>query len=129
MDSVFIVTSGQYSDYCIEGAYTTKEKASIAADTMSDGYVVEYILDDDKCNPRDMHLWEVEMFQDRSTHAVRRKDDDDDDELTNGKPWNKKRRSVLFVHFARDEQHAVKIANEKMSVIIATDTWPEKAGK
>ena len=129
MKSVFVVTEGEYSDYHICGVYSSMEKATAAQEYHNADNVQEWDLDDDACNPRGLHLWAVVMLPDRSIDYCARKPDNKDRYLTDGMKWREPDRSVRFIHWATDRKHAVKIANEKMNILIATNEWPEKVAQ
>lgn len=118
---VYIVTSGEYSDYGINAVFSTEEKAKEYIAQFNDKgtyprpyFINEYIIDDTskmKGKP-----YKVEMLKNGNVVIVEHKDDvidDDDIWAYEGK---------LHWHgYANDEQHAIKIANEVRIQLIANN--------
>ena len=131
--SVFVVTSGCYSDYHIVGIYDTREKADQLVKTLDDGNVEEHVL-----NPfiteinKGLSIFTVEMKANGDTIRVERErcapgDWDYSYKLTATiEPiccWKERNNAETIFGkqvFARDEKHAVKIVNELRAQKLAT---------
>lgn len=133
MPTSYIVMAGEYSDRHVCGVYTTKAGADYAA-KLFDGWVEEFEPDAIPDHPQGMTGFRVAMVKDGTATVVsfgaelmahylgkggfmvnyRRADD--------GalRAYQEYRDAV----WARDEQHAVKIVNEKRAQIIAANEWP-----
>ena len=133
MATSYIVVTGEYSDYHVCGVYSTRPKADYAA-TLYNGEVIEYEIDELPDHPKGLLGYRVEMKKDGAADVQRcgigpmeiylagsflndysRKDDG---QLVIVKEF------VISV-WAKDEQHAVKIVNEKRAQIIAANEWPD----
>jgi hypothetical protein len=116
MNKVWIVQQGEYSDTCIAGAFTDQAIAEEFADACG-GYSSELDLDVPfERRPKGTCWYYVFMNRDGNTRKVKREDYFPD-------PSN-----IFVMHddgfhlhgcFARDEQHAVKIANDRRRQMIA----------
>ena len=134
--TVYVVTSGTYSDYHIESVFSTELAAHefIAAFDSAfhekDAKVEEYELDSGSRAER--------LKEDGYTlHSVRlARNGDGSVWPCNEWHWQEEPfvvtpavgRAPGYLYgavYARDEQHALKIANEHRAMMIATDQWPE----
>lgn len=59
--TAYVVTSGEYSDYHIDGVFSDKEKADFFADKDGDRSVEEYDIDDEQML-RQEHWYEVKIY-------------------------------------------------------------------
>ena len=123
---IYIVTEGEYSDYGIEGVYTKKELAEEAVAGCPNSEIEEWEADIIVPHPVGRHLWSVVMLPGRKVDSCTRMNDGDKRRCTDGEPWRRSDRSIKFIHWATDEKHAIKIASEKLTVLMALDRWPEK---
>jgi hypothetical protein len=136
MDKIWIVTDGDYSDYHIVGVFSTEERANEFVEVES-GVVEEYMIDElceavylklnknYSCYRVDMTLNEGDLLFtniDPYSNVV-----GSDNDLTvfvfppkheNKKFAGKKIFSIRVM--AKDEKHAIKIANERRTEYIAT---------
>jgi len=125
--SIYIVTEGTDSDYCILAAFSSFEAAERYRNRFTykyDVYIEEYLLDDPANEyPPGKTLWKVTLWV--NTGDVRRAEKADPtsahrvnshhtmppsrfDEISNG--------PMFITHcFARDREHAVKIAGEQLA--------------
>lgn len=142
MNKVYLVSSGEYSDYSINAAFSTRELAELYIESMGNPQrysqemmVEEYDLDANETHIREgFHPYRVKM--DRNGNTLECRLDDWDSAVSgkvslvsfgyyHGQPSPKKVLCASCV--AKDEQHAVKIANEKRTQMIATGEWqPEE---
>ncbi len=123
MAKVYLVTEGCYSDYRVLGVYSTKENADYAHVLYaSDNKIEEYDLDYFGDDPRDGLLpYAVEMKKTGDVAEVIRWGVH---EVPSSK-WVPLMYSdaVRFFVRARDDEHAVKIANERRAELIASESW------
>ena len=116
---VFAVTTGEYSAYCVEGIYSTLENAEKAHRMFaSENRIVEYEVDAIPDHPPGMLYYLVEMDVNGNTDRVKQCN------VCEFHGWNgiptPSGRYVGFDVWAKDETHAVKIANEKRIQLIAS---------
>jgi hypothetical protein len=132
--NVYIVTDGSYSDYHILGVYSTKEKAEDARYLYASENPIEDIeLDLIPIVPPGMKRWRVEIFKDGLVDEIKRISCNDDDaeamfhrywEYSTSKRMDRVNEVYLRVNtWARDEDHAIKIANEKRMILLAAGKW------
>lgn len=119
---IYAVTNGSYSDYRIEGIYSTKEKAEEAHKLYaSENDIEEYDLDALPEHPPGMLRYYVKM--DAAGNVGECKIED----ASSMPKWKWSPygdgKSVGFNMWAEDETHAVKSANEIRAQIIASNQW------
>ncbi len=132
MNKIYLVTDGEYSDYHIIGVYTTKELAEEAVKCYT-GYstpgIEEYDLDTIPDHPPGLYPFQVIMNRAGDGEASRQ----EVGALMEDKPeetWTRfegmhKTGNYSFRVWASDNQHAIKIANERRAQLIAFNNWPE----
>jgi len=120
---VYVVTSGEYSSYSIEGVFTDKVMAEKIVDKLSEPYKVlhekvrieEFFLN---LPVDEFEVITVRMTKEGSVlevlHSVGR------DRGIHGfdHPGN-----LMWSIFGKDEERAIKVANEKRVQIIANNLW------
>ena len=124
MVKIYVVTSGSYSDYKIRGIFTTKEKAELYVESFY-GRIEEYSL-----NPYERKLSEgfkpfkVHMNIEGSTekYGVGVGNGESDDNWFANNYENDEIHLVANM-WAKDNKHAIKIANERRCVFIANNRW------
>jgi hypothetical protein len=123
MTSVYVVTTGCYSDYRIEGVFSTGEKAKefiSATGIEGDGEIETWILDAhiDKTE-RGYNFYTVKMRRDGNVVSIGK------ETPLSARHWiTGGRVDCLYTSlWARDKEHAVKIANEQRARIIALGLW------
>lgn len=132
---IYIVTSGEYSDYGIDSVYSNKENAEkyIKLYPSIRYEIEEFDVDEEmalinKIRDEEITIYLVSMFRNGNIEEVRK-------ELPSiylvkkalaGKYnlWTENRLGMWVI--AKDEKHAIKIVNEKRVQLIATNKWPEK---
>lgn len=62
MEKVYIVTSGEYSDYTIDRCFSTYKRAKEYCDRFDDSYRIETFTVDDELPPREESIFNVEMI-------------------------------------------------------------------
>jgi hypothetical protein len=128
MSKVWLVSTGDYSEYHVHGVYSTEEKALVAKEAYNADKIEERELDAMPDSPPGLYGWLVRMDQDGNTEHIYRVSND----VMKGEyGWHPARTmggdaKIGFVNFcvwARDQEHAVKIANEKRAGLIASGEW------
>ena len=137
MVKAYVLTEGEYSDYHIVGVYSTKENAEavkrwiVAED--DDSYIASLIdIEEYELDPgvdairQGLNAYRTQMSWDGTTDGVYRVDADYDRESFIGSKIEANWWGVSGQVFARDEQHAVKIVNEKRAQMIAAGMLPQR---
>lgn len=138
MATVYLVTDGDYSDYHVLGVYSAKDKAEHAAKlyAVGDNRIEEYELDEMPDAPPGMFRWQVDMDRGGNTIYTRHitvivgyNDSDWRPGPGTGRRENRKDSEYIsFFVWARDESHAVKVANERRTRLIADGEWTTNWG-
>lgn len=119
---LYLVTDGQYSDYRLRCVCSSPEKADHAKKFYAaDNDIEEYELDSLPDHPEGMFWYSVMMDRDGNARYI---------SIENGKyAHNDKWRpsgdneTVCFYMWAYDDKHAVKIANERRVMLVASGQW------
>lgn len=130
---LYTASAGNYSDWHILGIFDNKEQAELVQDLhCSDNPIEEWELNKVPAHPPGLVFWTVCMQKDGTTLKVKRISmawDGPDNVATPchhdhslGTPIP---RYMEFWHWAKDEQHAVKIANEKRVQLLALNQWAD----
>lgn len=119
---VYVLTSGEYSDYHIVGVLLDEEQARIAAEAMSDGYkdveVETYDTDELKFIKPGWKYWTVAFLE--RDHAIVDTFREDYWLGTLGKPRHFTISHRWYVDvYAEDEDHAIKNASDRLSKYLA----------
>jgi hypothetical protein len=126
-----LVTSGEYSDYRLKGVYDSPEKAEAArAIFATTNEVEEFELNEIPPAPPGMLGFQCYMGKDGNTKSVDRCSGEDvtDKVYFYDMYWRLPQHGPicgLFRMWARDEQHALKIANERRTQRIALNQFPD----
>jgi hypothetical protein len=118
---VYLVTSGQYSDYRVEAVFSTIERAeSYKTGVQYANDVEEYDLDPEE-PPRlkeGESLFYVHMMKNGSVDFCRACTEDPS-------IFVQERWGVQNIHGATrlDREHAIKVANERRASLLATGNW------
>jgi len=123
--TIYVVTDGDYSDYRICGVYSTPAKAKRGQVLHSGRYghnpaIETFTLDDFGEIPPGLLPWYVRMARDgEAVECVRESVSD------NGREWAPygDDETVGFSMLAKDEEHAIKIANERRAGLVASGQW------
>ena len=136
---IYIVTSGEYSDYGINAVFSKKELAQnfITVTVEPDDYISfeieEWPLDEyealiQKFKDKKLSVYMVSMFRNGDVEKVREEIDRviwiDTALKKEYNLWTDNRIGMWVI--ARNEKHAIKIVNEKRVQLIAENKWPEK---
>jgi hypothetical protein len=122
MSKVFIVTKGQYSDYSIHAVYSCPAEAARIAEIVR-GRVEDYYLDEPDKYPKGKLFFRVDMEMNGDSASVRR-----DEPLDMGSQPISEDQYVEYEYqggfsvscWAKDDQHAIKICNEKRIAYLAS---------
>jgi len=129
MAKCYLVTSGEYSDYGVDGAFSSRENAQLWIDAHPRDDRPRFDIEELPLDPLVSELREgfrpylVRMARNGDVSQV------GTDEMPNGSPIDQGfdiHQNLFMWVLARDVQHAVKIVNEKRAQIIAENRWPEK---
>lgn len=131
---VYIVGDGVYSDYGIRGIFSTKEKAMHAKEFWHTDIDIEEIeLDSLPEHPLGCFMFQVLMdrngcFIHPNRGAYSGFPDSGVQRCSPDDRWGDSRCTALKDHWvfwvwARDEKHAIKIANERRTALIAAGKW------
>ena len=120
---IYVVTDGDYSDYHIVALCSTQENAEEVVvsnkSRWNDPNIEEWELDDFKKCPNGLLPWGVKMNREGASSLER-------ETLASFSPRvvpYGDGENMVFDVFAKDEKHAVKIANEKRVQLVAMDNW------
>ena len=127
MAKVYMVTDGWYSDYRVLGIYSTKAKAERAKVLFNADNDVDPIeLDATPEVPPGMLKWVVMMGLDgNSSGALREPCDYGRVRASIYVPFGSADAIMRAALWAKDEEHAVKIANEWRTRIVANNLWTD----
>jgi len=130
MKAIYVVTSGSYSDYGIDAIFDTKELAQAFIDSFSKGGFNDFNdIDKWELNPNEAELkahrkaFNLRMNKEGNIQSV---------EQSNSAYSHKNGLGISFTInadwmnvycYADDETHAIKIANEKRTQILALNRW------
>jgi hypothetical protein len=136
MTKIFVVTSGAYSDYGIDTIFSTRELAQ---------EFIDFFKKRDNWDVYKIEEWELDKYNlgykgKRKPFTVSIEKNGDVEIVREGMPYEEYSSDLNFiveyygfedltaniVVFADDEKHAVKIANEKRTWILANNLWGEE---
>ena len=117
---IFIVTTGEYSDYTIDRVFSTRQKATEYLDTKDDNYTLE-VFDIDEPIERRTQLYEISFELDKkkvwrvNTHYDKRLKD-----LIHigGRYFNNVKTLDIYIE-SDSRKRALKVASERYGAIIA----------
>lgn len=121
-ESVWLVSQGDYSDYSVVAVCTTKENAEVIAAHVSEEWdeatITERVLDPGFDRLREgLTLWSIVLeYRDGIVHNTERvRVHDEDGAVKSGEETPNDRKGSLFITsvWARDKDHAVKVAGER----------------
>lgn len=135
MKTIYVVTSGSYSDYGIEGVFTERELAQSFIDAFVNPYegmdIEEWPLDphrNDLMKKRKVFLVSIDkegnadaLPQSRSPYLLNKEEYG----FPPGISFRDNKKIMNCVCFANDDKHAIKIANEKRIQFLALNKWPQ----
>ena len=118
--SVWVVEQGEYSDSHILGVCSTKEMADELMRFFEEARATEYELDVIPDHPPGLYPFCVEMLKDGTVVQIY------SSEYSEHHPahqWNEQTGSWRICAWAEDEEHAIKIANERRVWLISENLW------
>ena len=130
MKTIYVLTSGDYSDYKIVAIYDTKEMAEAMRISLNPNEAWPITIEEWPLNPYSADLqkkyipYEVIMGKNGDGYVSNRPEC-----ASLGYPGNidvdfpNNSINMVTICFAKDEKHALKIANERRVQIIAANTW------
>lgn len=131
MSTVYVVTDGDYSDYHIVGVFSTREKAEAAGEMYNAlNKVAEYEIDPPTPSPPQPGYvpYQVDMARDGRVTYTRRVGATEPVRAAVWIPalvcWEPQEVGIIVTAWAKHQQHAVKIANEIRTQLIALNRWP-----
>ncbi len=128
LQAVFLVTRGEYSDYRVCGVFTDKKLAQKYIDSFVKIYK-EFRIENYTLNPyqhelkNDYKPFFLRMTKEGNCTEIRIKDSSygfEEENIYFGFDIDK---DLCISIFAKDEKHAIKIANEKRVQLIASNRW------
>lgn len=141
MKSIWVIEKGSYSDYRVVGVYSTKEGAELVCakingeESYEPAVVSEWPLDPGmEAINQGLSPFVVHMLRDGTTEKVWM-DENDFEYTLNDQPtiWRRSEAPayqgknipdcLIARVFAKDSQHAIKIANEHRTRMIASGEW------
>lgn len=138
MDKIYIVTSGEYSDYGIRAIFSTREMADKFKElkgNISNIQVEVFPVDKfEDTTRKNLAPWEIWIRKNGEIHPLYGDNPKHVEEFEEGIKFFKP--EIYYVKelqegflavkcLASDEQHACKIAKEKWAVFIALGMWEE----
>ena len=121
--NIYLVTSGEYSDYGVSAVFSSLKGALDYAGTGSQ--VELYVLNEPGAEPIARRLWNVHMTKDGTVEGCNHEDITVGQECAAPQLWNG---AVIFEVMAKTKEQAIKAANEQRAQMIALNRWPTKDG-
>lgn len=113
---IYVVTSGCYSDYCIDRVFSTMEKALEFLDTRDDDYdIEEYILDEPIEREDRLYCVSFRLYNKELIRA---------ETLVTDEPEDSVRIYYQYINFiikSDSKQRVIKIAHERFGAVIANE--------
>jgi len=119
---VYLVTSGEYSSYGVDAAFSSLKRAFVYVDKRANRHIELYRLNDGQREFSIRRPWQIRMDKEGNV-----------DQTWEGEPTQKQeerrpprlwRGLVNFYVMARTEKQAIKAANEQRAQLIALNHWP-----
>ena len=122
--TIYLVSDGEYSDYSILGLYSTKEKAEEARALYAAERIEEWEVDVLPPHPPGELRWIVHVHDSGDVVSVEPQTAEDKYVAFESfrKYWEPKDARILTL-WARDKEHAIKIASEKRREMIVSGEW------
>ena len=132
MSKIYLVSSGEYSDYGIDGIFTTKE----LAEKFIKSFDIENSYDEINIEVRTLNPYEKELRQGFKAYFVRMSKKGKTISVNNTEnafgfdsydsDGFDVRNNLISHVYAKDKKHAIKIVNEKRTKLIALNKYPQK---
>jgi hypothetical protein len=133
MEKIYVVTRGEYSDYGICAMFTEKKLAQAFIDSFKiDGYGGFNDIEEYELNPYKNDLkagrkaYSLRMNVEGNTTDVEQADSTYGFNSSIGISFTHNKEWMNVFCFAKDETHAIKIANEKRVQYIAANAWGKR---
>ena len=129
MKTIYVVTRGSYSDYGIKAIFNTKELAQAYIDSFKYDSYNEMSIEEWDLNPNSKELKKGRkpyfVRMDKAGIATEYNHVDSSYGFNGGTviSFTLDKQSMNCYCWAKDEKHAIKIANEKRVQFIALDRW------
>ena len=121
--TVYLVSDGEYSDYSILGIYSTKEKAEEALALYAAKYIEEWEIDVLPPHPPGELRWIVNVQDSGNILSVEPASAEEKYvAFKSFRKWLEPDTRILIL-WARDKDHAIKIASEKRREMIVSGEW------
>jgi hypothetical protein len=119
-NKVFVVTTGEYSDYTIDRVFSTRKKALEYLDTKDNEYRLE-VFDLDEPIERNTHVYEISFELDKKKvwNVSIACDKRYKDMIHIGGPYFNNRKTLDIYVESDSRKRALKIASERYGAIIA----------
>lgn len=133
MKSIFAIEEGEYSDYHVVGIYDSKEKADTVRDVVG-GSVVEWTLNPgyDEIN-KGYSVFSIVMLKNGDVESVNQREIGSYCMASTFFVWRRTQAPAFkgkgipdalnATVLAKNEKHAIKIANEHRAAMIANGEW------
>lgn len=130
-DKIYLVTSGQYSDYGVDAVFNSRELAQKFIDVFSHGSYNEMRIEERVLNPKEKEIRQgFKPFFVRMTKEGIVKECVIEDSIygfMGNINHNFDLKDNLYNHvFASSEEHAIKATNELRGMIIAANKWGKR---
>ena len=121
-NKVFVVTTGEYSDYTIDRVFSTRRKANDYLDTKDDSYRLE-VFDLDEPIERKTHIYEISFELDKKKvwNIIIACDKRYKDTIHIGGRYLNNRKTLDIYVESDSRKRALKIASERYGAIIANE--------
>jgi hypothetical protein len=127
MNKVYMVSDGSYSDYSVLGIYSTRELAERAREVLNAGNDIEEMeLDAIPETPPGLLAWWVNMAENGDIKQGPHRQGPTDGHETRWRiqfGYADVAPTAFFTLWARDADHAIKIAADKRRGLMVTGEW------
>jgi hypothetical protein len=124
---IYVVTSGEYSDYHVVAIFSNKDVAEKFNKDMliEENKIEEWELDNVPEFPVGLYPYHVEMKYDGHVVNINRQSMEyfQEYDYVSDYGYKEKINTMTAKILAKDEKHAIKIANEKRAQMIANNEW------
>ncbi len=135
MSTIYLVSSGDYSDYSVHAAFSTKDKAEKFIDAFAKPNYSQFEIEERRLDPCEAEIKKglspYRVFMRKSGNSECSKMDDmysipiaTEVELLT-KTYHGKS-SLRIEGWFKSKEHAVKVANEKRTAMIANGEWTQE---
>lgn len=128
MKTIYVVTSGSYSDYGINAVFDDEQLAKDFIAMFEKGNYIDMQIEEWKLNPEEENirakrkLYFLRMNKEGIASDISIEGSSFSIDYINTIQFDNKK-NLMIRCFADDEKHAIKIANEKRAQVIANNKW------